>query len=262
MGLYGGTVLRVDDSAIIGLQSESVVLRVVDDDCGAPLPTARVGKEKRLRAGQPAPFGAVMGLAPGGIPAYSCEYDLADENIYPNRRSYRHQVGSLYYGFRFQCVEFARRWLIHAQGVTFGDVGMAYEIFEIKAATDVRTQGKVPWTNVRNGGKEKPMAGAVIIWSDGGEFRWTGHVAIITEVTDTYIRVAEQNVDDAYWPPRQTWARELPVRLSNGGFHIIEPRGAVLGWKNLPKDYNAAPFPMTIDTFEAMAMRDFEAYNS
>lgn len=254
LGLYAGTLLRVGEGSL-------AVSRVQDDQSGAVLPSAQVGREKQLRTGQPAPFGAVMGLAPGGIPAYSCDYDLADERVYPNRRAYRHEVGNLYYGFRFQCVEFARRWLIHAQGITFGDVGMAYEIFDMKAATDVRTKAKVPWSNVRNGGREKPQAGAVIIWSDGGEFRWTGHVAIITEVTDSYVRIAEQNVDDAYWPPGRDWARELSVRADKGGYHIHEPRGAVLGWKNVPKDFQPNPLPMTIDSYETGAMKDFEDYH-
>jgi len=71
--------------------------RVEDDQSGAVLPSDRVGREKQPRTGQPAPFGvdelffvldpmhipqAVMGLAPGGIPAYSCDYDLAATHLH------------------------------------------------------------------------------------------------------------------------------------------------------------------------------------
>jgi hypothetical protein len=56
------------------------------------------------------PFGSLLGVAPGGVPAYSCK-----------GISFRsHYNGDIYYGARYQCVEFARRWLVHTQGVTFG----------------------------------------------------------------------------------------------------------------------------------------------
>ncbi len=35
-----------------------------------------------------------------------------------------------------------------------------------------------------------------MIWLPGGEFEHTGHVAVVIEVTDTEVRVAEQNFDD------------------------------------------------------------------
>jgi hypothetical protein len=56
-------------------------------------------------ARMPLPFGSLLGLAPGGVPAYSCK-----------GVSFRsHYNGDIYYGARF-----ARRWLVHTQGVTFG----------------------------------------------------------------------------------------------------------------------------------------------
>ena len=128
----------------------------------------------------------------------------------------------VYYGFKYQCVEFARRWLTHVQGpltmphfktlslllcvlragITFGDVGMAYEIYDIPHASRVTNGSAVKWTAHPNGSTSRPVAGSVILWNEGGEFQWTGHVAIATEVSDAYLRVAEQNVEDVSWGGR------------------------------------------------------------
>ncbi len=45
--------------------------------------------------------------------------------------------------YKYQCVEFARRWLIKAQGYTFGDVAMAFQIFDMKYAIRVSDGAKV-----------------------------------------------------------------------------------------------------------------------
>ena len=277
-GHYAGTVLRADKSLIMNLESFVIALRVVDDGSGTPLPTDEIvnpyhhrryipekepekvvpmetveemdGTGPDTLAGHPAPFGAIMGYAPGGIPAYSCDYDTADRTVYTSRVQFRHQVGKIFYGFRYQCVEFARRWLIHATGVTFGEVDMAYNIFDMPYAIKVKDDEKVPWTNIPNGSTERPVPGAVLIWNEGGEFRRTGHVAIVVDVSDEWVRVAEQNVDDAYWPRCQNWARQLAVEYdkAKGTYFIQEVDGSVRGWKHLPKDFVRDPVPLPKDS--------------
>jgi hypothetical protein len=58
------------------------------------------------------PFGAVLGYAPGGVAAYSCDYNTSvscpPNCAYSSGVSYRHQANGLYYGIKFQCVEFSR----------------------------------------------------------------------------------------------------------------------------------------------------------
>ena len=92
-----------------------------------------------------------MGYALGGIPSYSSDYDTADRSVYSSRLHFCHKVGKLYYGPRYQCVEFARRWLIHVAGITFSEVGMAYEIFDMPHTIRVKDKEKIPWTNIPNG---------------------------------------------------------------------------------------------------------------
>jgi glutathionylspermidine amidase/synthetase len=184
------------------------------------------------------PFGSLLGIAPGGVPAYS------SKGI-----SFRsHYNGEIYYGARYQCVEFARRWLVHTQGVTFGSVGMAYEIFPLPHATRVSDNSAVPWNNVPNGSQTRPVPGCILIWNEGAEFKWTGHVAVVTAVSDSYVRVAEQNVHDMSWEGRD-YSRQLPavVDAATGAFHIHEhygKGGTITGWKLLPADFKPTPIPL------------------
>lgn len=198
-----------------------------------------------------AKFGSVCGIAPGGVPAYSCDYKTLNifEIISHGRSIFKHKYNDLYYGVKYQCVEFSRRWLIHVHGITFGDVGMAYEIFDLPYATRIRDGSQVPWNNIRNGSSPHPVPGSVLIWEEGGEFRETGHVAIVTEVSDNWVRVAEQNVNDTFWPEGRDYARELQVDYEplTGNYFIHESLwlhgGKILGWKNLPDDFISEPIP-------------------
>ena len=70
--------------------------------------------------------------------------------------------------------------------------GLRYFLF--KLGKIVATDERLPCT-FANGSKRHPEVGAMLIWSEGGEFQRTGHVAIITEVFADKLRVAEQNVD-------------------------------------------------------------------
>ena len=56
------------------------------------------------------PFGTVLGVAPGGVPAYSCDYETWKEPR--EQRNWRHSHDGVFTGAKWQCVEFARRWLL------------------------------------------------------------------------------------------------------------------------------------------------------
>lgn len=83
-----------------------------------------------------------------------------------------------------------------------------------------------------NGSLKKPEAGALLIWDEGGEFEHTGHVAIITEVLDDKIRIAEQNVIHHRLPRGQQWTRELKMTISPTGYtlHDTFSNTTILGW--------------------------------
>nr|WP_136252054.1 glutathionylspermidine synthase family protein [Ningiella ruwaisensis] len=180
-----------------------------------------------------AKFGEVLGIAPGGVEAYCCDYDTLDESQYPSRSSLRHCAGNLYFGYKWQCVEFARRWLYVNTGCIFDDVGMAYEIFKFRHLTHVETQQKLPLQAYENGSLKRPQAGALLIWEEGGEFEHTGHVAIVTEVSDHFVRVAEQNVHFTPWAKGTKYSRELRAKEDEQGRYWISCTFAdteILGW--------------------------------
>lgn len=181
----------------------------------------------------PAPFGTLLGVAPGGVEVYSSDYDSADERLLPNRSAYRNYVDGLYMGYKWQCVEFARRWMYINRGWMFDDVAMAYEIFRLRSVRDVKNDRVLPLQAFRNGAKRHPEPGCLLIWSEGGEFERTGHVAVVTDVFSDRVRLAEQNVDDRMWPTGQQFSREIPARITDdGGYWLRCSFGdaSILGW--------------------------------
>lgn len=179
------------------------------------------------------PFGTVQGIAPGNVPAYCSDYDTVDETQHPDRQSFKHYHQGVYTGFKWQCVEFARRWLLINTGCVFDDVAMAYDIFTLRSLTHVEQKQLLPLQAFRNGSQRRPVPGCLLIWEEGGEFAVTGHVAIITEVTDSYVSVAEQNASYEAWPEGADYARRLPLYTdADGCIWISEPEHgtAVLGW--------------------------------
>lgn len=179
------------------------------------------------------PFGKLLGYAPGKVEVYSSDYDTASEHEYPNRSDYRNYVDGIYMGYKWQCVEFARRWMYVNCGYIFDDVAMAYDIFELRTVRDINANTRLPLNAFSNGNRVHPTPGCLLIWKEGGEFEHTGHVAIVTEVSDSYVRIAEQNLGHEVWPNGQDYARELVADVTEDGeFWISCSYGdaEILGW--------------------------------
>ncbi|HBO38216.1 MAG TPA: bifunctional glutathionylspermidine amidase/synthase [Pasteurellaceae bacterium] len=178
------------------------------------------------------PFGSLLGYAPGGVAIYSSDYKTADRREYPDDAAFRSYVGREYMGYKWQCVEFARRYLYLNHGIVFTDVGMAYEIFSLRFLRQVVNDALLPLQAFANGSKKIPQAGALLIWQEGGEFRQTGHVAIITEILADRVRIAEQNVIHYRLPSGQQWTRELPMTSDANGYflHDTFEDTEILGW--------------------------------
>ncbi len=179
------------------------------------------------------PFGTLLGVAPGDVAVYSSDYDSADDRALPTRHSYRNYIDDIYMGYKWQCVEFARRWLYLNLGYVFDDVAMAYDIFRLDAVRVVRENRILPLRSFRNGSKRRPEYGCLLIWNEGGEFETTGHVAVVTEVTDAYVRVVEQNYRHECWPAGQDYSRQIPATISEDDNYRLEcsaGSAAILGW--------------------------------
>ncbi|WP_273047646.1 bifunctional glutathionylspermidine amidase/synthase [Pseudoalteromonas sp.] len=178
-------------------------------------------------------FGTLLGYAPGNVAVYSSDYDTADESTYPNRSAYRSYLDGIYMGYKWQCVEFARRWMYLNHGYIFDDIAMAYDIFELRSVRDVSSQNRLPLNAFKNGAKHHPQVGSLLIWEEGGEFEETGHVAVVVEVHEDKIRLAEQNVGHQIWPKDQSWCRELKAKVTKDGDYWIEcsySDATILGW--------------------------------
>ena len=181
----------------------------------------------------PAAFGTLLGLAPGNVPVYSSDYDTADDKELPNRQAYRSYVDDVYMGQKWQCVEFARRWLYLNHGYIFDDVAMAYDIFRLPSVRVVRGGAQLPLKSFRNGARRHPEPRCLLVWDEGGEFETTGHVAIVTEVTPHYVRFVEQNVGHVVWPEGQYYSREIKAQVTDSGEYWLECSfgdATILGW--------------------------------
>ena len=89
------------------------------------------------------PFGTLLGYAPGGVAIYSSDYENLDPEQFPNDASFRSYSGHEYMGYKWQCVEFARRFLFLNYGIVFTDVGMAHEIFSLRFLRQVINDNKI-----------------------------------------------------------------------------------------------------------------------
>jgi glutathionylspermidine amidase/synthetase len=179
------------------------------------------------------PFGTLLGVAEGGVCSYSSDYDTADEAEYPNRSAYRSYYDGIYMGYKWQCVEFARRWLYVNKGYIFNDVTMAYEIFNLRDVREIHSNAIQPLNAFKNGSQRHPEPGAMLIWDEGGDFEHTGHVAIISEVLPNAIRVVEQNMDFAKWKDGCHYSREISAKIGEQGdywLHCPPKEGQILGW--------------------------------
>ena len=204
-------------------------------------------------------FGQIMGYAPGQVPAYSSDYKTADSQELPNRHAFRNYLNGVYTGYKWQCVEFARRYLLMNYGYVFDDIAMAYDIFRLSSVKVIATDERLPLHSFANGSKRHPEPGAMLIWSEGGEFETTGHVAIVTEVFADKIRVAEQNVHDCSWH-EHNYSRELPASVSPDGNYWIQCsfcNASVLGWVMQTSDTTyALSFPKPLPALFNVKLRE------
>lgn len=187
---------------------------------------------KSHHAAPPADFGTLLGTCPCGVEVFSSNYDSIPDAEMPERDWFRSTVDGVYMGYKWQCVELARRWMYATHGYVFEDIAMAYEIFGLHEVMKPATGERLPLKSFRNGAKRPPEPGALMIWNEGGEFEVTGHVAIVTEVGEGFVRVIEQNVEDTVWPEGRPWSRELPMQRRDGGHEVscTYHDGEIIGW--------------------------------
>jgi surface antigen len=129
----------------------------------------------------------------------------------------RHYSKSGYYwGQKWQCVEFVKRFYDQAKQHQMPDVwGHAKDFFD-RSVPHGGVNQKRALLQFRNREKEMPQADDLLVF-DGGY----GHVAIVTEVGSNYVEVVQQNI---YGKPRQRF--EV---VATNGVVAVGPRH-LLGW--------------------------------
>lgn len=168
------------------------------------------------------PYGRVLGTSTGGVEAYSnCQSGCII--FEPNNWE------DTYTGIKWQCVEYARRWLLVHKGAVYGDVDIAADIWDkVDNLTHVATDRILPLESHLNGSKQPPRVGDLLIYARA--FHGTGHVAVVTDVDyeKGIVEVGEQNYENVPW--QEDYARTIELVKKDDNYWLLD--GYLLGWKH------------------------------
>jgi len=130
----------------------------------------------------------------------------------------------VYLGVKWQCVEYARRWLAFNKNAAFASVGRAFQIFDMTEVMDLTTTNKnLPFASYKNKNDEAPKFGDLIIYAKASDSP-AGHVGVIVNVNtqDGYFDVAEQNYNNRKWKDPDNYARRLKILQCDGKFVLSD----------------------------------------
>lgn len=137
------------------------------------------------------------------------------------------QNHKLFTGMKWQCVEYARRWLIENKGMTFGEVTYAYHIWDLDHFDTVNTHQSCKILRFKNkSSKSSPQVGDLLIYDKG--LAITGHVAVVVGVEQGSITIAEQNYFNRPWEGKDYARRLLFDKDAQGNYRIFDD--ALKGW--------------------------------
>ncbi|MEN8218302.1 MAG: CHAP domain-containing protein [Pseudomonadota bacterium] len=132
-----------------------------------------------------------------------------------------------YIGLIYQCVEYARRWWMKNEGITFGDIDSAYEIIYLKEGKDLYTKSNFPLARSINGSARRaPQRGDLIIYypnMDDPKWRY-GHVAVVVDVDleKGIVSLAEQNYNNLAWDNHEKFARQIRLFNIGGRYRLLD----------------------------------------
>ena len=179
-----------------------------------------------------APFNEIEGVASTNVPAYSNR----NSSVFKLNRHYVHGICT---GYQWQCVEFARRWLLMRKSCIFQDISSACNIWNDVLHIERVTDGQqFPLRPVANGSSEVPKKDSLLIYARSRRMPF-GHVAIITNVLSDCVHIAEQNNLYKYWS--SDYARQAPLRFENN-LYYIDDNDKIYGWMEIQDDGQLQPF--------------------
>ncbi|EKF26976.1 trypanothione synthetase, putative, partial [Trypanosoma cruzi marinkellei] len=183
--------------------------------------TEKITRQNR----QCVPLHGICGFAPGRIPAYS----NGSSSTFTNERHYEQNY---FMGYKWQCVEFVRRWLFYRKGLALPQYDFAAHLIHLREVQDVCTGTTVPCQFIPQGSEKPPMADSLIVYP-GSRKNIVGHVGLITHVTSTNVYVADQNRFFHDWG-ENTFSAKFPLECIDGRYYIRDPDVECRGWIVFP----------------------------
>ena len=179
-------------------------------------------------------FGNIVGHLED-VPAYSnCNNSF--ESGLNNFISYQNK--KLFSGMQWQCVEYARRYLITKLGVTFDSVDGAEDVFALKTVESIDTGKKYKFKTFKNNKNSNcriknniPKVNDVIIWARNKSDTPYGHIAVILKIEGDQIFIGEQNWSNDAWESPSSYSRILTFKKYNNRCSIVDGNYKILGWK-------------------------------
>jgi len=95
-------------------------------------------------------------------------------------------------GIKFQCVEFARRWLLIYRDMLFDNVDNAINIWNLNTITRITDNKRFSFASVLHDGSTLPDVGSLLIYRSTPTMQ-TGHVAVVTRIEHDLIHFDERN---------------------------------------------------------------------
>ncbi|CAF0870316.1 unnamed protein product [Rotaria sordida] len=181
------------------------------------------------------PFNQIQGITSTNV----CAYSNGGDHFFSVERNYYHGI---FLGFKWECIEFARRWLLMSKSCIFPNILHAADIWNQLRTIERVTDGKqISLTLHFNGSYEKPKRDSLLIYPRSSALPF-GHIAIICDVISDYIRVAEQNYEYYNWS--DNYSRQIPLILKNNRYYIDDEH-EVFGWMTIEDSENLEPLDET-----------------
>ncbi|CAF4830802.1 unnamed protein product [Rotaria sp. Silwood2] len=186
----------------------------------------------------------MVGIASTNVSAYSNGNDsyISDESNY---------LYNIYTGMPWQCVEYARRWLFIRKGCVFNSVDAANDMWSQLSIVQRVVDGKCfSLKKYQNGSTSPPKNESLLIYSRGKDMPY-GHVAVIVDVLNDSIHVAEQNFHAYYWAGN--YSRRIPYVLKNGSYYIMDDYN-IYGWMSV--EDNNENYPLNQSTINKILQKN------
>lgn len=145
-------------------------------------------------------------------------------NVFYNGKNYKenhdknYSKDGYYYGYKWQCVEYVKRFYYEVKGHKMPDIyGNAKDFFDNNTEQG-KLNKKRGLIQYKNGENDKPKIDDLLVFAD----TTYGHVAIVTEVGDNYIEIIQQNMG--------TSSRAKFKLECKGGKYFIVGKKIPAGW--------------------------------